>query len=292
MGPCTFAKPENLGVCGANRDVVVARNILRMVAAGAASHSGHAFHLLEYLGEDYPEHYIEQKSPPFLFDLWDSLGIVPKIHFEHFKDISEALHTSTMGMNASYQDLLKWCMKIGIVEGYYGLYLSTELEDKAFGKPQPREGMLDLGVIEKDKINIAIHGHEPMLAEALTQEASKPENSDINLVGVCCSGASLLSRHGIPLAANVILQEDVIATGLIEAMAVDVQCIFPTLIDLAECFHTTVITTHEDAMMPHATHLPLNKESSSTVASKIIEIARENRIKRHEDRWMKLLKNS
>ena len=284
MGPCILAKPEDVGACGANRDVVVSRNILRFVAGGAAAHSGHAFHLLEYLKKKYPENYIEKKAPKYLFKLWDELGIVPKIHFEHFKDISEALHTSTMGVNADYQDILKWTMKLGIVDGYYGLYLATELEDNAYGKPSIKKGIVDLGVIDEKKINIAVHGHEPMLAEALEKEVSKKENKDINLVGVCCTGASLLSRHGIPLAANVVLQEDVISTGLIEAMAVDVQCIFPSLQSIAECFHTQLITTNEIAKMPSAIHLPINSKNAQQVAKEIISIARKNRKKRNESR--------
>ncbi len=45
MGPCRFAggKREDIrGVCGANVDVVAARNFLRMVAGGTAAHSDHA----------------------------------------------------------------------------------------------------------------------------------------------------------------------------------------------------------------------------------------------------------
>lgn len=54
MGPCRFAgsKREDVrGVCGANVDVVAARNFLRMAAGGTAAHSDHArdmaFTLLE-----------------------------------------------------------------------------------------------------------------------------------------------------------------------------------------------------------------------------------------------------
>lgn len=45
MGPCRFAgskREEVRGVCGANVDIVAARNFLRMVAGGTAAHSDHA----------------------------------------------------------------------------------------------------------------------------------------------------------------------------------------------------------------------------------------------------------
>ncbi|MGL4547295.1 MAG: anaerobic carbon-monoxide dehydrogenase catalytic subunit, partial [Eubacterium aggregans] len=46
MGPCrvglTEDKGAQRGICGADRDTIVARNFARMVCAGAASHSDHA----------------------------------------------------------------------------------------------------------------------------------------------------------------------------------------------------------------------------------------------------------
>lgn len=280
LGPCRFLTKNSRGICGADADTVTARNILRFVAGGASAHVGHAFHLLSYLGKKYPLKYVESKAPSYLLKTWNRLGIVPRIRFEHFKDISEALHASTMGMSARYDDLVRLAMKLGIVDGYYGLYLATELEDETYGKPKPRTGFIDLGVIDEAKTNIVVHGHEPMLAEALAKEAAK--FSDVNLVGVCCTGASLLARHGIPLAANVLLQEDVIASGAIEAYVVDVQCVMPSLANLVECYHTKLITTNELARMPNALHLPVTKGNATIVAKKIIALARRNKKFRRE----------
>ncbi|MCX8194104.1 MAG: hypothetical protein N3G19_01955 [Candidatus Pacearchaeota archaeon] len=283
MGPCRVVTKEQKGVCGASQDVVVSRNLLRFAAAGASCHVGHAYHLKNFLGKDYPKNYIEKKAPPYLYKLWRELGIVPVIHFEHFKDISEALHASTMGVDADYTTILKRAMRMGIVDGYYGLYLATELEDEIYGKPEVKKGILDLGVIKKDKVNIAVHGHEPMLAIALAQELKKKENKDINLIGVCCTGASVLARYGIPMAANFVLQEDVIASGAIEAMVVDVQCIMPSLADLCECYHTKLITTNKLCRIPNALHLPFrNKNEAEKVSQEIIKIARENKVNRKE----------
>ncbi len=50
MGPCRispFDECAQLGVCGANADTIVARNFLRMVAAGAAAHSDHGRAVVE-----------------------------------------------------------------------------------------------------------------------------------------------------------------------------------------------------------------------------------------------------
>jgi carbon-monoxide dehydrogenase catalytic subunit len=41
QGPCRLVKEDQVGICGATRETVAARNFARMVAAGAASHSDH-----------------------------------------------------------------------------------------------------------------------------------------------------------------------------------------------------------------------------------------------------------
>jgi carbon-monoxide dehydrogenase catalytic subunit len=46
MGPCNISKRSSRGVCGADADTVVARNLLREVAGGTAAHSDHARHLV------------------------------------------------------------------------------------------------------------------------------------------------------------------------------------------------------------------------------------------------------
>ncbi len=45
MGPCRidpFGEGAKKGICGATADIIVARNLLRTIAAGAAAHSDHA----------------------------------------------------------------------------------------------------------------------------------------------------------------------------------------------------------------------------------------------------------
>ena len=52
MGPCRvdpFGAGPQQGVCGADADIIVARNLGRMIAAGAASHSDHGRDLVEVL---------------------------------------------------------------------------------------------------------------------------------------------------------------------------------------------------------------------------------------------------
>jgi carbon-monoxide dehydrogenase catalytic subunit len=54
MGPCRvdpFGEGPQKGVCGANADVIVARNLGRSIAAGASAHSDHGRDILEVFAE-------------------------------------------------------------------------------------------------------------------------------------------------------------------------------------------------------------------------------------------------
>lgn len=63
MGPCRidpFGDGPQKGVCGADAEIMVARNLLRMIAAGSASHSDHGRDLVDVLykvGEEKAEGY-------------------------------------------------------------------------------------------------------------------------------------------------------------------------------------------------------------------------------------------
>lgn len=258
MGPCRLHDDKARGVCGASRDLVAARNLLRAVAAGTAAHCGHAQNILEFSGK-----------PP--------LGRAPVGKpGTQFREISEALHLSAMGVGADPEELLRRCLRLAALDGSHGLQLATALEDAAFGRPEPKSGGLDLACLDPGRVNIAVHGHEPALARALAEEAAR--HPGVNLVGVCCTGASLLASMGVPLAAAFTLQEDVVATGIVEALVVDSQCIMPSLPDLCECFHTELISTSGLCRLPGALHLPArDRAQAARTARKIIRLAQANR---------------
>ena len=97
---------------------------------------------------------------------------------------------------------------------------------------------MNLAVMKADHVNISVHGHNPVLSEVIVKAVADPEMKalaqkygakGINLVGMCCTGSELLMRKGVPMTGNHLNQELIIATGALEAMVVDYQCIFPSL---------------------------------------------------------------
>ncbi|MFQ6110805.1 MAG: carbon monoxide dehydrogenase, partial [Nitrospinota bacterium] len=49
LGPCRLTQKHPRGACGADMDTVVARNMVRKIAAGAAAHGDHGRTLIEAL---------------------------------------------------------------------------------------------------------------------------------------------------------------------------------------------------------------------------------------------------
>jgi anaerobic carbon-monoxide dehydrogenase catalytic subunit len=83
-------------------------------------------------------------------------------------------------------------------------------------------------------------------------------------------------RHGVPIAGNFLQQELAVITGAVEAVIVDVQCIFPALPELANCFHTKIISTSPKAKFPGATHIEFHEEHGYAIAKDIVCQAVEN----------------
>jgi carbon-monoxide dehydrogenase catalytic subunit len=163
--------------------------------------------------------------------------------------------------------------------------MATDLADILFGTPRPSGTSANLGVLKKDAVNVAVHGHNPLLSDIIAQVAGDKDmakmakdagaKGGVNVVGVCCTGNEVMMRHGIPMATSSVSQETAILTGALDAMVVDYQCIMPSLSSVAECFHTRLITTMPMSRIPGALHVEFTEEGAKDSARKIIAEAVE-----------------
>ncbi len=216
------------------------------------------------------------RVPQPRLELWDRLGITPRgIDRENV----EMLHRTHMGVDSDYVNLLLHGLRTGLSDGWGGSMIATELSDVMFGTPTPRMSYINLGALKPDHVNIALHGHNPMLSSVIVQAAQDPEMvalakekgaAGINLVGLCCTGNEILMRRGVPMAGNHLIQELVIMTGILDAMVVDYQCIMPSLVDIARCFHTRMITTFDKAKFPGATHISFESHRAYETGKEIV----------------------
>lgn len=227
-----------------------------------------------------------KRAPKKRQELWKRLGVEPR---GIDREVVEIMHRTHMGVDQEYKNIMLQGARCALGDGWGSSMLSTELTDIMFGTPVPRRAIVDLGVLKKDEVNVTVHGHEPLLAEALCLAAQDEEMlalarkvgaKGINLAGVCCTGNEILMRRGIPVAAGFVQQEMVLATGAVEAMVVDVQCIMQSVAEVAKSFHTDVITTNYRAKMPGAVHIQFNEEDAMGSAKEILKKAIGNFKKR------------
>ncbi len=335
QGPCRidpFGDGPSAGVCGADADTIVARNLIRAIACGAASHSGHAKHLAHVLkkiakGEaaDYGvkepaklqavaarlglsvenrdirelaaevaaaalEEFSERETPNSWTASTLNDGRIAKINelqvMPHGIDsvVAEILHRTTLGADADPVNLLLGGIK-GAIADYTGCHMGTDLSDILFGVPSPVVTEANMGVLKEKAVNIALHGHNPILSDMMVAASRLPDilaeardagaEQGIQLVGICCTGNEALMRHGVPTATNAISQELPILTGALDAMVVDYQCVYPSLANIADCFGTRLITTMDITKIPGATHIDFNEEQAAEKAREIIRLAIE-----------------
>jgi carbon-monoxide dehydrogenase catalytic subunit len=98
----------------------------------------------------------------------------------------------------------------------------------------------------------------------------------INVVGLCCTANEVAMRHGVRMAGNFLQQENVVLTGAAEVVCVDVQCIFPALGPVTECFHTKFITSSPVARIPGSIYMPFEADTAREQARAIVKLAVEN----------------
>jgi carbon-monoxide dehydrogenase catalytic subunit len=343
MGPCRidpFGEGPQKGVCGADADVIVARNLGRAIAAGSSSHSDHGRDILEVfsamahgetsgyqvtdeaklrriadeigiategrgvnevaidLADELMANYgtakgslsFVERVPALRREKWAALGITPRgIDRENV----EMMHRTHMGVDNDYANLLLHGLRTALSDGWGGSMIATELSDIMFGTPTPVTSEVNLGVLEADQVNIAMHGHNPLLSDVVVTAAQDPElvelarsygATGINIVGLCCTGNEMLMRKGVHIAGNHLMQELVLVTGALEAMVVDYQCIMPSVVDVAKCYHTQVISTSDKAKFPGATHVSFDPRRGAEIARDIVRIAVEAYPNRNRDR--------
>ncbi len=335
MGPCRvdpFGEGPQQGVCGADADIIVARNLGRMIAAGAASHSDHGRDLVEVLAgvaqghaggyairdptklrlvaaeygiategqedlaiagaladamqEDYGTRKkaitLLSRAPAKRRALWQNLGVTPR---GIDRETSEMMHRTHMGVDNGWQSLLLHAVRNALSDGWGGSMIASDVSDILFGTPSPKKSTANVGVLKSDEVNIIVHGHNPVVSEMILAAVQSPDllalaqqkgARGINLAGVCCTGNELLMRHGVPMAGNHLSTELVLATGAVEMMLVDYQCIMPSLAKVAACSHTRMISTSDKARFPGMEHREFHPDNAAPLACELVREAVEN----------------
>lgn len=345
MGPCKITPKAPRGVCGADADVIVARNILRAIASGTAAHGARGREsmlalklaaegklnlpilgkskvqavasaygikkdgktieqlakkisaiLLEDLSRTVPGKHktLHAFAPKERISVWKKLDILP---IGSYHEVFESLHRTGTGTDGDWENLMKQTLRTGVAFAWTSTLATSIAMDCLYGLPQRATSKINLGAIKRGYVNIAVHGHSPLLVKEIvrigqTEEfdklAKKNGAKGIQFYGICCSGLSAMYRYGgvIPLS-NAVGAELVLGTGALDLWVADVQDVFPTIMEVAKCFKTTVVTTSDSNRLPGAEHYGLDHHHSNIrdiekIARKIVLRGIESFTKRQE----------
>src|SRR5574344_645386 len=321
MGPCHISKKAPRGVCGADADLIVARNMVRAVAAGTAGHGARgragrlapqdagegkapiaidgeekiravcktygidtegktlnqlavevADILLEDLSRTVPGKHrtLYSFAPKERLDTWEKLGIIP---ISPYHEVFESLHRTTTGTDGDWRNCMTQLLRTGVSFAWTSCLGSSIAMDSLYGLPHRSTSKINVGALKIGYVNIAVHGHSPLLireivaighSEEMIDRAKEKGAKGIQFYGICCSGLSAMYRYGgvIPLS-NAVGSELVLGTGALDLWVADVQDVFPTIMDVAKCFRTVVVTTSDSARLPEAEHYGFDHEHSN-----------------------------
>lgn len=310
MGPCKITPKSPKGVCGADADLIVARNLLRSAAAGVAQHGMHgrevilslkwaaegkldlpilgqqkikdtakafgikterrsikkiaselADVLLDDMSRTIPGDYkiIEALGSEERKRVWKELDILP---ISAYHEVFEAYHKTGVGTDGDWKSIMQQFLRCGLAFTYSGVVSTSIATDGLFGVGDRVTSKVNIGALKKGYVNIAVHGHLPTLVSEIVkvgQEekfinlAKEAGAKGIRFYGICCSGLSAMYRYAgvIPLS-NAVSAELVLGTGALDLWIADVQDVFPSIMEVAKCFRTTVVTTSESARLPGA----------------------------------------
>ena len=191
--------------------------------------------------------------------VWKELDILP---ISAYHEVFESYHKTGVGTDGDWKSIMQQFLRCGLAFTYSGVVSTSIATDGLFGVGDRVTSKVNIGALKKGYVNIAVHGHLPTLVSEIVkvgQEekfinlAKEAGANGIRFYGICCSGLSAMYRYAgvIPLS-NAVSAELVLGTGALDLWIADVQDVFPSIMEVAKCFRTTVVTTSESARLPGA----------------------------------------
>jgi carbon-monoxide dehydrogenase catalytic subunit len=196
------------------------------------------------------------------------------------RSVVQLLHQTCVGTDADPVNIIFGGIQAALAD-LTGMALSTDLSDILFGTPEPIVTEANLGSLKIDAVNIAVNGHNPLLSEKIVDAAEELKAEaqaagaswGVQILGICCTGNEVLMRRGVPTVTSYGTQELAIMTGAMDALIMDVQCIYPAMQELSRCYHTQMITTTHFSKVPGAAHVEFHPDTAEEAARTIVRMA-------------------
>jgi len=277
---CTFGKCDltkgKKGACGIKMDAQQSRIVLLACCIGAATHTGHAREIVEFLverfGRDLPLDLGDQVDleapnirlvtgikPRTVGDLEDVLDYVE----EQIAHLLASTHTGQEGDPIDFESKV---FHAGMLD-HVAMEVADIAQIAAFnfpkGDPNARLAQLGLGIVDINKPVILVIGHNVIpsiyIVDYLNETGLKDE---VEVCGLCCTAHDITRYNDRAKIIGPISWElRFIRTGVPDVIVVDEQCIRTDVLDEAAKIHAPLIAASEKACrgLPDRTYDPVEE---------------------------------
>lgn len=229
-----------------------------------------------------PMRLLQALAPAERVALWERLGVLPT---STMAEVFESLHRTTLGADSDWRNSALHEIRLAVAFFWGAVVVASFASEILYGRPGPAAGEVGFGMLERGRgVKVAVHGHLPVMAEALLLAAEEPEllaearaagADGFDFYGICCTGQELLARHGIPAVTGILGQEFALGTGALDALVVDLQCVLPAVVPVARAHGTVVVTTQDSNRLEGAVHVPADPAALAEAARTILRLAVE-----------------
>ncbi len=248
------------------------------------------FFIEQINSNDYePLKLVRVLAPKKRLAVWEKLGIIPGgPNSEAACGLSKAM----TNVNNDVVDLLLHCLRLGIANEYAGLFGITTMQEILTGTAKPNEGQVNIGILDAQAVNVVMHGHQPLLAIKVLEAARNKSwqekakkagaKNGLKIYGSLCEGQQIFNIASeykdvfYGQLGNWIQQELVLATGAVDVLAFDYNCVMPTIPEeFALKYHTKLISTDKVIRQAGVERLEFEPDKAMEIAEKILERAIE-----------------
>ena len=244
-------------------------------------------------GPDQESKMTEAFAPRKRIPVWKELHIYPS-GVDH--EVQNSIASCLTNVDGDYVSLATKGLRLGLSTIYTALIGLEMVQDILFGTPMPHEVNVDLGIMDPDYVNIVFNGHQPWIGALTIEKLRKGEYKDeaiaagakgIRVVGSIETGQELLQRFEVDdifvgLMGNWLTIEPLLATGTVDAIAMEENCSPPAIDQYAEKYQVALVSISTIIGVPGVEHkMPYYPEKANEMADNLIKIAIDNFKKRH-----------
>ena len=286
FGKCDLSKGKK-GACGLDLRAQLSRFVLIACCIGAATHIGHARHLVDHLIEKFGRRHpidvggvnVEVEAPvtrlvcgvrpKTLGDLEDILDYLEE-------QVTHLLSCTHTGQEGHYLDFESKIFHAGMID-QVGMEIADMAQISAYGFPKADPDAplveLGLGVVDISKPVILVVGHNvPPAVEIVNYLNKEGLYGEVEVCGICCT-AHDITRYNpkAKIIGPISWQLRFVRSGVPDVIVVDEQCIRTDLVEEANKIKAVFIAASEKAChgLPDRTKDPADEIVEDLVSGKI-----------------------